>query len=432
MTSSQNSRALIYFVSPYGLAMVSYLFFLLSCLIPPSTYSAYMREPDFMFLDPATILFYTLCVASFVAGAWLIDWLSPSVLVDYRLKTRISPMLFLLAPLTLGVAGTVISTILLIRQIPNLFILLFSQRGSEIKEIMALQVEGRFALAPLLLTAVIWWASWRRPQLEMTRWQKKLTSLYLFAATLAVIASSVITVSRNLLMPTVAGLGILYMIRKAVQGTVSNTAFLRGAIVTGLSVCLLFFGLSFLRGTSDWDELIHALVGYTAASYNRLAAVVNDQLHFPYAGEGLYLSSVVTHTRLLPVSYILTPPDDLSMWGSEFGAVSEANLDSDLIWPGAFGQVFSDLRWYSLLFIFGYGVLYGMVWHSFRRGQIFGIILYPWCGFCVLFWCGTNYLLDSPIEPIILAAFILMAYEHICISARKPATGLTWTPPTLR
>ena len=410
--------------SPYGLAAISYLFFLFSCMIPPSTYSAYMQEPDLMFLDPATILFYTLCVVSFIAGAWLMDWLFQVALVDYTLKTRISPMLFLLAPLILGVAGTVISTILLLRQVPNLFVLLFSQRGGELKEIMALQVEGRFSLAPLLLTAVVWWAMWRKPQMNLVRWQKRLLGLALFFATIVVIASSVVTVSRNLLMPTLCGLAILYVTRKGLQGKLTNRVLVRGSILGGLSACLLFFGLSFLRGTSDWDELTRSLVGYTAGSYNRLAAVVSGQVHFPYAGEGLYLSSVVTHTRLLPFSHVMMPPDALTVWSSEFDAVSQASLDGELIWPGAFGQIFSDLRWFSLLFVAGYGILYGLVWHSFRRGQILGIVLYPWFGFCILFWFGTNYLLDSPIEPLMLAALLIAAYEHIFISAREIAAAV--------
>jgi len=415
-------------VSPYGLAMVSYFFFLLAALIPPSTYSAYMHEPDFMFLDPATILFYSFCVASFIAGLWLIDWLFPASFVNDTLTTRISPMLFLLIPLTFGVAGTVVSTILLLRQIPNLFVLLFSQQGGELKQIMALQVQGRFSLAPLLLTAIVWWAVWRKPELEMKRWQRKLLSIAVFFAAVVVIASSVITVSRNLLMPTVCGLGILYVVRKAINGTVTRATLLRGGIAAVLSTCLLFFSLSFLRGSSDWDEMVHALVGYTAASYNRLAAVVDGKMHFPYAGEGLYLSAVVTHTRLLPIADVLNPPDDLAVWSSEFDAVSQASLDGDLIWPGAFGQIFSDLRWYSVLFVLGYGILYGFVWRAFKRGHIVGIVLYPWFGFCILYWFGTNYLLDSPVEPILLAVVLLGLYERVFVSGWSASVRVKTLP----
>jgi len=405
-------------VSPCALALTSYAFFLLSCLIPPSIYTAFMREPDYMFLDPPTILFYSLCVAGFIAGFYLIEWLFPSSFVDYILTPRISPVSFLLFPLTLGILGTVLSTVLLIRQVPNLFILLLSQRGEELKDIMSLEVEGRFSIAPLLLTAIIWWALWRKPQMTMTLWQKKVTNIVMFLATVVVIGSSVITVSRNLLMPTVCGLGILYIVRKALQGGVTRASLVRSIAFAGVSICLLFAGLSLLRGSSDGAELGHALVGYTAASYNRLAAVVDGRMHFPYAGDGLYLSSVVTHTRLLPVSYVLEPPDALSVWSSEFDAVSQASLDGSLIWPGAFGQIFSDLNWFAIPFVMGYGILYGLMWRLLKRGNVVGIVLYPWFGFCILYWFGTNYLLDSPIEPILLGTGFVAIYEHIFTKAR--------------
>src|SRR5271156_4754881 len=93
-------------VSPYGLAMISYAFFLFACLIPPSVYSHYMMEPDLMFLDPASILFYTLCVASFLAGAWFVRWLLPSSFPGRRVETRISPTVFLMVPLTVGIILT--------------------------------------------------------------------------------------------------------------------------------------------------------------------------------------------------------------------------------------------------------------------------------------------------------------------------------------
>src|SRR4051794_38417753 len=81
------SRLLNNAVSPFGLAFLSYAFFLFSCLIPPSIYQRYMMEPDFMFLDPATILFYTLSVASFLIGAGLIAWVLPSSFINRKITT---------------------------------------------------------------------------------------------------------------------------------------------------------------------------------------------------------------------------------------------------------------------------------------------------------------------------------------------------------
>lgn len=69
MNQVGQKRVLNNIVSPYGLALFSYAVFLFACLIPPAIYTYYMREPDLMFIDPATILFYTLCVAAFLGGS---------------------------------------------------------------------------------------------------------------------------------------------------------------------------------------------------------------------------------------------------------------------------------------------------------------------------------------------------------------------------
>jgi hypothetical protein len=90
-------------------------------------------------------------------------------------------------------------------------------------------------------------------------------------------------------------------------------------------------------------------------------------------------------------------------------------LDGRLIWSGAFGYIFSDLGWFSLPFVFGYGMLYGVVWNWINRGKVLGIVLYPCFGFCALFWIGSNYLLDQPSEILSIVAIILIVYELVLV-----------------
>ena len=42
-----------------------------------SIYTTYLEERDFLFLDPASMLLYTLCVGAFIAGLLLIDTFFP-------------------------------------------------------------------------------------------------------------------------------------------------------------------------------------------------------------------------------------------------------------------------------------------------------------------------------------------------------------------
>jgi hypothetical protein len=274
-TSPLSGRLLNNIASPYGLAMISYSFFLFACLIPPSIYSHYMMESDLMFLDPATILFYTLCVASFLAGAWLVNWLFPSSFVARTLKTRIPPTLFLLVPLTLGVAATVITDLYLIEHYPLIVFSLLAQQGADVKETIAFEVNGHLAFIPLMLIGITWWAFWRYSDLGLQGWRRRLAKLFLVLAVLSVIVSTTLALNRSTLMLAVCGLAILYVVRAAVKKRMSFNFIFRSGIAMVVCVGLLFFAFSFLRGTDSWDDQVNTLIGYTAASYNRLAAVVN-------------------------------------------------------------------------------------------------------------------------------------------------------------
>lgn len=414
-------------VSPYGLAITSYAFFLCACVIPPAFYSRYMHEPDLMFLDPATILFYSLCVAAFIAGAGLVDWLFPcGPFIERKFATRIAPVYFLLAPLLVGIVLTAISIFLLIAQNPDIILLLLIQKGEDIKAVGGIDVDSTFTLAPLMLTGAIWLVFWRASDLGIRGWRRFLVNVVLGAAVLSVICAATLTLSRNLVMMVVCGLAILYVSRKVLGGQV-NFKFLFSAVsMLAGGVVLLFFAFSFLRGTSDWDYQVHNLFGYTVASYNRLAAILSGRLRYPFGGRGLYLSSFLAFShmfnRIIPMAELMHWPDFQEVWGSEFGAIDRAGLDGGGIWSGAFGYIFSDLGWLSVPFVFGYGMLYGLVWNSIKRGKVFGIVLYPAVGFCALFWFGTNFLFDSEMAYLLAFAIILMGYEHVLVSNPIPGT----------
>lgn len=405
--------------SPCGLAMISYAFFLLACLIPPSIYSHYMTEPDLMFLDPATILFYTLCVASFMAGAWLMGWLLPSRFVERKFSTRISPMLFLMAPLIVGILATIGTLSLLLIYHPEIILLLLTEQGQQLKEIASFEVASSVNLAPLALTAIVWWAYWRSFDLRLQGWKRRWLKSVLVIAVLLLVVTSTLILSRDILVMSLCGLAISYVIRRSANTPNSFRFVLRTGAAIGVSFAVLFFVFAFLRGSDSLAEQVHELFGYTAASYNRLAAIVNGDLRFPFAGRGLYVSSFVTsnHTfnKIFLLDRYMNWPSASETWGSEFAAVSRAGLDEHLVWPGAFGCIFSDFGWFSVPFVLGYGILYGLVWNWIKRGRTLGVVLYPCIGFCALFWIGSNALLDSQRAVVTVAALVLAGYELIFV-----------------
>ena len=404
--------------------MFSYALFVFACLIPPSVYTRYMHEPDLMFLDPATILFYTLCVAAFLAGVWFLLKLFPPVpSVERKFETRISPTVFLMVPLTIGIVVTIALLFFLVERNPEILVFLLAQQGSDLKEAVEFEIQGNLNLAPLMLTGIIWWAFWRWHDLGIQGWRNRLVKSTLVIAVLSVVATATLLLSRDLLILVLCGLAIMYIARRSVNDQVSFRFVLGTGTAIALCVALLFLSFSFLRGSDSLDDLVCQLLGYTVASYNRLAAIVDGHLRYPFADRGFYLSGffAFNHTlnRLVPITRLMDWPDHLDDWGAQFGAVTRAGLDGRFIWSGAFGYIFSDLGWFSLPFLFGYGMLYGVVWNWIRRGNVLGVVLYPCVGFCVLFWVGSNYLLDSQPVILLVVAIMLGAYESLCASRIK-------------
>jgi hypothetical protein len=306
----------------------------------------------------------------------------------------------------------------LIQRYPIILLSLSNQRGGDIKETIAFEANGHLAFIPLILIGITWWVFWRYPDLQLQGRDRRLIKFALFIALVSVLISCTLTLGRNVLMLAVCGQAVLYASRQAANGQLSLKSISRTGLSVATAILLLFFTFSFLRGSNSWDDQVTTLIGYTAASYNRLAAVVNGNLHYPFAGRGMYLSSVVAHSHFLLSGY-LNSPDPLDVWASEFGAVSRAGLDGSLIWSGAFGYIFSDLGWFSLPFIFGYGMLYGIVWNALKKGKVLGIVLYPCFAFCALFWVGSNYLLDQPSEILLIVAMVLSGYELLFMRRRE-------------
>jgi hypothetical protein len=173
MKRTRLNRLAVFLISPYGLALVSYCLFLSAILCPPRFYSAVMDEPDYMFLDPASVLFFTLCTLSFLAGVWLIGIVFPvTAFVDRPIRARVNPILFLLLPLLPLLAFELLSDFLVFRNNPDLLFMLSSQGGNDIKE--GLDTQSTFGLAGIYLLGVVWWVSWRCDELGLKGSQRRI------------------------------------------------------------------------------------------------------------------------------------------------------------------------------------------------------------------------------------------------------------------
>lgn len=221
-------------------------------------------------------------------------------------------------------------------------------------------------------------------------------------------------------MIVLVGIMIVVLLVRQRDNRLSRAFIIKTFTICCIAVLALFVAFGVLRGATGADFLVSSFLGYTVSSYNRLAAMLAGVLHYPYSGHGLYISAFASFNNsfntLTGLRYFLDWPTFDTVWRSEFDAVSAAGLDGELIWSGAPGYAFADLGWFSPFLFFIYGAITAWAWRSLHRGNIAGIIIYPWCAFCTLFWFGTNYYLDSKFADLVLVMICLYVYEKSCLS----------------
>jgi len=281
-------------VSPYGIAIISTVFFLVVWLFPPNLYIDLIHEPDLVFLDAETLLFFLLCVAGFIVGLLLLDFAFPSL----PLLQSITPVsklkgFPLLVPLLLTTLLTALATVQVFKATPNLLVLLLSQEGDTLKE-QGGEGLGFLGWGANVQIPVIWWTFWRLstaklPPFRSLRERRIISWSFFIAAILVQAAFCIVRVSRGEFMPVLAGIAILHVFERIRCGKLAITALYRYLVYSVVGVVGLFSLFGLLRGTTDILGGSQQLAGYTLASYNRLTAVLRGTMLYPYGGHGIYL-----------------------------------------------------------------------------------------------------------------------------------------------
>ncbi len=412
-----------YMFSPYGIAILSTLVFLVAWTFPSGLYSSLVDEPDLMYFDAETLLFFLLCVVGFCAGLLLVDLLLPS---PELLASKIGYLQFsrfkLMLPLAVTTTMTTLAGLELIRRAPNLLVLLMSQQGGDVKAQFADTQLGLVGWGATMQTVVLWWTYWRlstlEPETAGSSRMSKFAAWTVFAiGVIAQLALSTLRVSRSDLMPVFAGFAILYVVKKIQNRKLETAGLLSYLLFFPLGVAAVFVGFGLLRGINDMTVGLADFVGYTLASYNRLTALLKGTMVYPYGGHGVYLSAALASNNalnvILPLREAFGWPSYIDLWSSEFQAPQIAGLNDRLIWSGAFGYLFADFGWATPLILTGYGVFYAGVWRSMKSGTAFGVTLYPWVAFSALSWFSSNLVFDYRFTFFVLAAIVLTVYERI-------------------
>lgn len=415
----------LWVVSPMGFAALATLLFAVAWMFPPDLYRKYLEERDFIFLDPTAAFYFGLCVAGFAFGVFSVRMFPTNLKRRaFRPSMGLKPFIFLALPIALAVGLNVWMLKTLTDNHPQLLPLLLAGEGDVVKN--AASEIGAPMLATIVITGLVWWAIWRLSEQSMPKNQRRAAILLITLLSTCVLANCVLTVGRTELMPFLLGTVAVLLIIRLRNRPLPTRRLLSFIAAAALTVIGMFVMFSVIRGAEDAADVNTTILAYTLASYNRLSALLSGRLHYPCGGTGIYISPFVSYSNLLhkilPIADALGWKPAREVWLSEFDAMSRAGLNADVIWAGTFGYLFSDFGWMTPAFMILYGAVVGTMWQSILAGRLLGIILYPWCAFCILFWQGTNLLLDAKFVLLALLSIVLAHYERL-VGYQSPQAG---------
>jgi hypothetical protein len=307
----------------------------------------------------------------------------------------------------------------------NFVALLVAQQGAAIKVAGETgEMKGIWGLSMPALTSILWWSLFRMNQLQLNGAAKALFYLIFFIGVGIGVLTSIATVDRTSLMPIILGLLVVYFFNKTRARNASVVKIVATGVMASIGAVAIFLLLSFLRGASALQVLISGLLGYTIVSYNRMSALLIGVMHYTYEGHGVYLSRFLVQNERLNLAHKFGWPDVFGLWQSEFSSTMAAGLNPSYIWSGAFGYIYSDIGWWSPVYVFAIGLLAGYLWRKLSEGKTVGLVVYPWIGYSILIWCGPNILFSSVFTRLGEVAMILWFYDRLFLRQEQSLAGI--------
>ncbi len=420
-------------VSPFGVANVSLAFFLLSWLLPPGLYSFYVPETDYLFFDLKTLAFVLLCYLAFVLGSKLTgpkpeDYAREAI---DRPEHQIGLFTFLL-PLGFAFLYT---GVFLIESNGNIDLLsmLRSGQGQSVKLANGTGqlYSGFWAHSLNLSMALVWWTIYRLRESGLNKSDVRIVRFATAAVFVLASFTTLLRADRGSLLPIILGSLVVFLYDWGRSRGVSMAKLITGAAIACGGGVLLMLVLTVARGAGTERMVMFGALGYSAASYNRLAAMIHGILAETYGGRGLYLFSYLTESHWLDYIFhfrdALQWPTSREVLQGEFQSTMASGLVPLFNWPSCFGYLYADLGWGAPIFFGSVGILTGYSFKRFLKGTVFGVVLYPWFALSVLFWFCVNEVFEARLFELIILGGILLMYEN-AMFPREEESVAQWRP----
>ena len=413
-------------IHPATIAVASGSLCLLLSLFPPRLYSELIEERNYMFGSSLLWAYVVLCTAAFALGTFLLaggphrrTWraATPPRTAGRKVPPWLPPVLALVASV-IGI-GTTIEFI----GNPALFLAALatgsaeSLRGDAVEQAVDSGISV-LSLLPIGFPLLQWaiFQTFCQPR-RTGRVARRIVSAGAFVYPLCL----TLTLQRNLLIPYLLCVFVMLSGTKWHSSGLRVGQTLKFVLVGVGTIVLLFVAVAYFRG-GDSQSPFTVLVGYLAASINRLAALVQGVLHPAISGEPYYSFRFVWHPplirRFLPIDEfgrqlgLTIPQTVIDGWVDEFQAIADADLNPMYIWATTFGYAFYDFGWWSVFYFLLFGMAAGWTWNRFKARSAYGIIFLPYFVTAILLWPTDNFMALPQIWLFVAAAAMLSFFDR--------------------
>lgn len=414
-------------ISPDVLVYLYLVYALIAFLFPARTYENLMNEPYFAGGNIRMLLFAIGCVVCLKIGMTFVKVKVPdsnqldSASTSMEEARRKSLILVAVGVIAVNVASAFILFQQNREQIVSALIL-GQQTGQQLKD--ELVAEGAMlATNPLLILA-----AWTLYSLRLAGDKSRVVLGLMASSVLLSIIISTIKLARFELLPLIIGMATIKLLSQSWSDRRAGKRLRSVLAYGGIGLCAFVIFAAIRGQSSGANTLRETFVGYSVASFNRLAALLDGQLVSTYGGTGAFVLNFLSNVPVIGSLSTSFMPSSITVYMQEFYDVGASGLDRGYIWLTMYGYYYADLGLLVYPFCVGLGVVFKLAWKNFLVAGVFGTTVYPYLASAMILSFAFYWIS----RPFIIAIVMFLVLYFACFTVTEWLSGASGQPRATR